>query len=102
MLLAAANCGNFTIPLKVDETNVEKADFLVYPNPGTGVFNIKFSTPINKETTIYVRDIIGRVVTTKRLNQGEQNSIIEINTKGLFIVSVEHKGNIITQKIIVD
>ncbi len=102
MLLAAANCGNFTIPLKVDETNVEKADFLVYPNPGTGVFNIKFSTPINKETTIYVRDIIGRVVTTKRLNQGEQNSIIEINTKGLFFVSVEHKGNIITQKIIVE
>jgi hypothetical protein len=47
------------------EENTAAADWSIYPNPGTGLFNIQYNGA-NTATSIEVIDITGRVVYTER------------------------------------
>ncbi len=58
-------------------------DFRIYPNPGTGIFVIRFAQQDNREVTLTVTDAYGKTV--------EKNKLLK--TSGQYILDLSDKGN---------
>jgi len=58
-------------------------DFRIYPNPGTGIFIIRFAQQDNREVTLTVTDAYGKTV--------EKNKLLK--TSGQYILDLSDKGN---------
>ncbi|MEL6943980.1 MAG: DUF3089 domain-containing protein, partial [Bacteroidota bacterium] len=76
----------------------EEPQFIIYPNPNNGTFNIKVNSSIAKaiDETFTIIDLLGRVVETFNINSNETE--INIQTKGIYFLISKHGY----QKIIVD
>ncbi|NME69153.1 discoidin domain-containing protein [Flammeovirga aprica] len=53
----------------------EEAKFVVYPNPSSGQFFIKYTKPVNEEITITVLDVIGK--TQMQVFSGNSNQLYQ-------------------------
>lgn len=74
----------------------ESQDFILYPNPTPGLFQIKTDQEIN---SIEVLDIFGRRIYYSEKNQTEIN--ISTFTNGIYFVRlIDSKGNSVVKKII--
>jgi hypothetical protein len=74
----------------------------VYPNPSTGQFTFSMDDPLKQDCTLRVHDVLGREVEAIQLNPGTQEITFEVRAKGLYLLSLDMGGNLITQKIIVE
>jgi hypothetical protein len=45
----------------------QAADFTIYPNPGTGMFNLQYAG-LGGKATVEVTDVTGRIIRTKQAN----------------------------------
>ena len=77
-----------------------------FPNPTTGILNLKIGNAVNSSTQIQVLDLNGRVVHRKNYNSiGAGNNIqIDMSTfaSGIYMLQLISNEGILTQKIIKD
>ncbi|MES2690211.1 MAG: right-handed parallel beta-helix repeat-containing protein [Bacteroidota bacterium] len=79
--------------------------FSVYPNPvKDGSFKVNISTPNNSESTLYIRDLLGRTLFSKEVPFSAGTLEVSVNDLplGIYIASVESTDNVLkTEKIVI-
>ncbi len=86
---------NSTLSSKLIETN----DFIIYPNPSTGVVNIKSTNNRNYSLTIF--DAVGRKIFSNKY-QGEINSIdMKPLSNGVFFFNIINNEGVCTKKVVI-
>ncbi|MBA3900981.1 MAG: T9SS type A sorting domain-containing protein, partial [Bacteroidetes bacterium] len=105
LLVSRDNCPEWDIFLPVAEEadNNVLTTVTIFPNPNSGSFNLKFEKAVNEETTIHIRDFMGRIVSIQKAKPNAQNITLEIEggVRGIYFVSVGIEGKTITQKVLV-
>jgi len=90
--------------LSVDDFDANALDFVVYPNPNNGMFNIKMSNTSFEDTIkVSVYDIRGRLVYNNNFeNNNEFNEVISLNNaeSGIYLLNVTNGNLTETKKII--
>lgn len=79
----------------------EVSEMNIYPNPGNGIFTIKFpSTLTNSLVSIF--DAKGKLVS--EVKQNDMSEIIDISSQshGIYFVKIQNDNEIITKKIIIE
>ena len=84
----------------MENTGSDKVSFKVFPNPSTGQFTIQTQS-IFSESYICVRDVLGRIVHSERLQFPNQTINISNQPKGLYFVELYFNGEKSIQKVIV-
>ncbi len=91
--------------LSVDEFDNSISDFVVYPNPNNGEFNVKLNTTSPNDIQMSVYDIRGRSVFEKRYDSSPNfNETVNLSTvqSGMYILKVSDGIKTQSKKIIVD
>lgn len=86
----------------VNDNNLK--NFVLYPNPNNGNFNIQFESNSGNEIKINVHDISGRVIFEKTYqNTGTFNQNLRLNNvqAGTYLVTVQDGENKTTKRIII-
>ncbi len=76
--------------------------FRIYPNPTNGVLSIDYTLATNEQGLLEVFDVVGSVVMTRPLKQGETNQTIDLTTinSGVYLVRILVNGEVrLGQKI---
>ncbi|WP_375561492.1 T9SS type A sorting domain-containing protein [Bernardetia sp. OM2101] len=99
-------CGSGArIPNKIQATTqLEKDTFSIYPNPSTGIFNVRFGTSLSADTQVTVFDGIGRSIKTQAFEKGRQKFTIDLKNqpKGIYLIHFNQNGNTYSKAIIVE
>ena len=76
---------------------------VVYPNPSTGLFNLKVPAS-TKNYTVEVMDLTGKVVKQQvvKNNSGAEQLNLNNAAKGIYILKIASEGNVATRKLIVE
>jgi len=94
-------CDNGRIIVATDE-HVDQIgqndNFLIYPNPTAGLFNIKINNTTSQELSINLRDINGRFLTNLPHNDGLID--ISLYPPGLYILECKNSGKRSYKKMI--
>lgn len=103
------NSGRFIIwelssnPLSAIELKPEMAEFVIYPNPAIGNFNIQFKETPTNEYTITIIDMLGNQVYSEKPNKLKKNHTIHNQLKkGFYFICISLNGKTYSSKIIVD
>jgi hypothetical protein len=72
------------------------SNFIVYPNPSNGLFNVQ----LESASTIEVSDVLGRVILTDNVNAGTYQLNLGNNVNGVYFVKSIVNGKTKTVKII--
>lgn len=93
--------GSMDVEEALAESNVEM-EVLVFPNPGPGVFNLKFSTPV--EGTVDVFDLNGRKVKQISLNGQQTQHEVDLTgyAKGIYVLQANVNGSQYVRKVILE
>ncbi len=93
------------VPNSVEET-MKAEQFVCYPNPNNGKFNLNFELPEKVTTHVRIIDIKGNVVYNEIINNfdGKYNKSIDIsyNAKGIYFIVIEQGNKTISKKIVFD
>lgn len=89
---ATVNCGLLSV-----EDSELNSGVTVYPNPTISVLNIDSKKEI---ISVKLNDISGKAVLNKKANSVKEKLNIEHLPKGVYILTVEMKGETVTKKII--
>ena len=84
--------------------NIEATEFNIFPNPSTGTFNLTFSKGTGEETSILMRDELGKVVYSSKLASGTQSMQMDLNhlSKGMYILSLTGANYNSIHKLIIE
>ncbi len=96
---ALAPCTAF---VGIAENQVKPSEFLIYPNPSSGAFTVKFTDLPKGNWNLTVYDVMGRVISTKKVDPSSESTVLQINSKGLYFVCLQSGDNRVTQKVIVE
>ncbi|PHS07846.1 MAG: glycosyl hydrolase [Kordia sp.] len=82
--------------------DLEAGQFVLYPNPSTGIFNIKFKD-VNTDTSFNVYDVTGKIVYSKLENQISNEYILDLNqlSSGIYFLEVESNNKRATKKLMI-
>lgn len=75
---------------------------IVYPNPSSGKFSIQFNNEMSSEATITVYDVVGKIVSETKIEEGIQQLDLNLESKGMYFVSMESEGKRMTKKLVVE
>ena len=93
------------IPLSSDDNSNLLENISVYPNPSSGIFNVKLNSFINSEIEISVYDILGREISQNSFNTiSNFNEEIDISnaSPGIYLMSISSERGKVTRRIIVN
>lgn len=96
---------NVLAPLSVVNDSGLDSQLFIYPNPNTGLFNVKLSNIIGDKIDILIYDVRGREVYKKQFNNMvDFNVSININAieSGLYILRVLDVNSAINTKILIE
>ncbi|MGV7105893.1 M64 family metallopeptidase [Flavobacterium sp. U410] len=82
----------------------EEIDFVLYPNPNNGSFNLQL-TAISDKVAVNVYDMRGRLILNKQVQaNGLVNEAIELTNAqaGIYLVTIEDGARKVTKKIVVE
>ncbi len=94
----ANNKGIITNEKKNNSIEFQPID-AIYPNPTTGIVNIEFSNSL-LNSNISILDINGKVVQKYKANGVKLTCNLSALATGVYFVSIENKGVIISKKIV--
>jgi len=80
-------------------------NFVIYPNPNNGNFNVQFSSNSSNEIKVFVHDLRGReIYTNKYNNSGLFNETLQLNNaqSGIYLVTVQDGDRKEVKKIVVE
>ncbi|WP_163409898.1 zinc-dependent metalloprotease [Flavobacterium ajazii] len=89
----------------LDNSEFEKIDFVLYPNPNKGNFTVQFDSDSTKVVEVTVHNILGEKVYSKTFNKTPyfyENIQMQNTTAGLYLVTVTNGDRRIVKKIIVN
>ena len=91
------NCSEAS--LAVNELDFISKNVSIYPNPSTGVFNIKMKGIVDYNLDIY--DLTGKVIYSK-ININENDSKIDLSNyaKGLYLIKITSMTGSVTKKLL--
>ena len=93
----------FNPSINVNETNSGNEDeFLVFPNPNNGNFELSLNGTDKKECTLIVSDLLGRVLLQEKIISGTYRRAINVKEKGLYFVTIITDQTKLTKKIMVE
>ena len=98
----------FRIPNKVqasqNETHFEENTFSIYPNPSTGIFNVRFGTVLAENAQVTIFDAIGRKIQTQTFEKGNQKFSIDLKNqpKGMYLILFNQNGATYSKAIIIE
>ena len=101
----AVNSRNFTIQASLGTQDFGLQNFVLYPNPNKGSFNVKFDSASGNDVNISIFDIRGRAIFGKTFqNSGtfDQNLNIENVQSGVYLLTVTDGEIKQTKKIVVE
>jgi hypothetical protein len=82
--------------------------FKIAPNPATDEFRVLVAMEIiqSLENQLIVRDMLGRKVFSRGLQPSDNNTPITVRTegwsKGMYFVSIQRDGQIVTEKLLIE
>lgn len=65
------------------EEGVSVSDLMLYPNPTEGELNLKFNLSAAQWTMVQVTDVSGKIIEAHRINGGEGDNLVVMNTSHL-------------------
>lgn len=74
-----SNRGTVAAPFNSITEDYTIQQLFVYPNPSNGIFNLNMSSVQNEEASLYVYDLSGRLVMSRRLNIHSGNNNYQLN-----------------------
>lgn len=89
-------------PVSVEQVLApEENSFIIYPNPAKGNLNIKINEP--GEYQIILRDINGREIATKKINNSSSTNVIDISnySSGFYLITATNNNFTSTKKFII-
>ena len=78
-----------------------EGDFSIFPNPGSGQFSFRLSTPLSQEVQIMVTDITGRVVTQISTATNRDNSLLLNEAPGMYFIQATTPNGRWSEKLII-
>ncbi len=84
----------------VEENNHEKA-IVIYPNPSTGIFNIKWITGTGNSSTINFCNVLGKTVFISSINHESLLVDLSSQPKGIYFYQLSNNGHTESGKIII-
>lgn len=84
--------------LGINET--KNSNFSIFPNPTTGILNIKFEN-IENETQIKILDISGREIISNLISTKETQIDLSNVSKGIYFVKLQNEKFSETQKVVI-
>jgi len=93
---------DFVIDGTLGVEDLEIGDFMLYPNPSTGIFNIVFKEGTTK-LNFNVFDVTGKIVYSKQTSQFSNEYQLNLNqlSSGIYFLEVENDTKKITKKLII-
>jgi subtilisin-like proprotein convertase family protein len=93
------------LPLSAYDNSNLLENILVYPNPSSGIFNVKLNSFIDSDIKISVYDILGREVLQNSFNTisdfNEEIDISNANT-GTYLMTISSERGKVTRRIIIN
>jgi subtilisin-like proprotein convertase family protein len=104
------NSASITICTKtytaLSTNNLNLSNFVLYPNPSKGQFNIQFSSQSDNDVKIFVHDLLGRKVFENKYNKTSSafNEDIQLKnvTPGVYLITVVDGDRKEEKKIVVE
>ncbi|WP_338790541.1 FG-GAP-like repeat-containing protein [Bernardetia sp. MNP-M8] len=89
--------------VKANQNEFEQDTFSVYPNPSTGIVNVRFGTALVADTQVTVFDGIGRKVSSQTFQKGKNELKINLTNqpKGMYLIHFNQKGATYSKSIII-
>lgn len=87
-----------------DQEVTEPSPFLVYPNPGKGIFTLEYSSELTQfSREIIVSDLQGRSIHTEMLPQGSAEKRLDLNhlPTGIYFLQLQHRRNLQPLKLVI-
>jgi subtilisin-like proprotein convertase family protein len=91
--------------LSIDDQSIGLSDFVIYPNPNTGTFNVVLKSSNSEDVKISVFDIRGRRIFDNIYDGSpsfNQPVSLENAQSGVYLVTVENGTSKVTKRIIID
>jgi subtilisin-like proprotein convertase family protein len=89
----------------LDDSEFEKVDFGLSPNPNRGYFNVQFESDSTKTVEVFVHDIAGQKIYDKTFGKSSyfnQNIQLSKTSHGLYFVTIINGDRKIVKKIMVN
>ena len=89
----------------IDKQTTSDWNYLVYPNPNDGRFNITLVGLQGQKTLVQIRDITGALIyQSQDVPETSFEKTIDLNTvsNGLYFITISSNKKTLTQKIVVD
>ncbi len=92
------NSKGYNVPVSVEKYRNNNKAFSVFPNPSSDVITIQTS---EKARSIELYDLTGKLIQSSIPTENESRMNIQSLPKGLYILKVDMKGDILTRKLVV-
>lgn len=89
----AFNAVGYTMPVNVNELEIDNIGLVVFPNPAREYFNVNMNTLWDGEKKMIITDNSGKVVMTKAITKEESKYNVHSLASGIYTIQVvgEHK-----------
>ena len=86
---------------------LEAQDFVIFPNPSTGVFKIALGMDISKnEVDITIRDVTGKQILTRNIPANSQKTNVDFDltsfSKGSYFITIQYGTEVVGSQIIIE
>lgn len=101
----ALNTRNFTIQANLGTEDFGLNNFILYPNPNKGSFNIKFDSNSGNDVNVNIFDMRGRKIFENQYsNQATFNENIQLNNTeaGVYLISVSDGNKKVVKRLIIE
>jgi PKD repeat protein len=95
---------NCTTSIGIAKDDVAPAAFEVYPNPSTGLVNLRLKNKAKDDYQMEVTNVLGQVLMQKGLTLSDKEQTLDLSSfpKGVYFIKVVNKNTTETRRIVLD